>query len=76
MFKRGPKMKVTSSKYRKSQRPSSGTTSKRTASDIEYNKKKATSQAEIDRILDKISKYGYDSLTKAEKDTLFDMSKK
>lgn len=36
---------------------------------------KAT-QAEIDRILDKIRKSGYDSLTKDEKQTLFDQSKK
>lgn len=36
--------------------------------------KKAT-QAEIDRILDKIRKSGYDSLTKEEKQTLFDQTK-
>ena len=32
-------------------------------------------QAEIDRILDKIRKSGYDSLTKEEKQKLFDSSK-
>lgn len=37
--------------------------------------KKAT-QEEIDRILDKIRKSGYDSLTKEEKQTLFDQSNK
>ena len=31
-------------------------------------------QEEIDRILDKIRKSGYDSLTKEEKQTLFDSS--
>jgi membrane associated rhomboid family serine protease len=41
--------------------------------DYEYNKIKAEQQAEIDRILDKISKGGYESLTKEEKETLFRM---
>lgn len=44
--------------------------------DKEYNKQKLASQQEIDKILDKISKGGYESLTKAEKDTLFRMSSK
>ena len=39
--------------------------------DYEYNKQRAEQQAEIDRILDKISKGGYDSLTSGEKETLF-----
>jgi len=76
MFKSSPKMKVTSNKYAKTQKPTSDSQSKKTQSDKEYNKKKAINQAEIDRILDKISKNGYESLTKEEKDTLFDMSKK
>jgi membrane associated rhomboid family serine protease len=33
-------------------------------------------QSELDRILEKISKHGYDSLTKEEKKKLFDLSKK
>ncbi len=41
--------------------------------DFEYNKVKAEQQKEIDRILDKISKGGYDSLTTEEKQTLFRM---
>ena len=45
-------------------------------SDMEYNKYKAQTQEEIDRILDKIAKSGYDSLTKKEKETLFRMSNK
>ncbi len=46
---------------------------KKTSDDFEYNKMKAEKQAEIDRILDKISKAGYDSLTAEEKKTLFKM---
>ena len=42
--------------------------------DMEYNQQKAAKQEEIDRILDKIAKSGYDSLTKSEKETLFKMS--
>jgi membrane associated rhomboid family serine protease len=42
--------------------------------DMEYNRRKAQMQEEIDRILDKIAKSGYDSLTKKEKETLFKMS--
>jgi len=39
--------------------------------DREYNRQRNENQQEIDRILDKISKGGYDTLTKAEKETLF-----
>lgn len=42
-------------------------------SDEEYNRQRAEHRKNIDRILDKISKYGYDSLTKDEKETLFKM---
>jgi len=44
-------------------------------SDWNFNEKKQATQEEIDRILDKIRKSGYDSLTKDEKQTLFDQSK-
>ncbi|MDD2278234.1 MAG: rhomboid family intramembrane serine protease [Bacteroidales bacterium] len=44
--------------------------------DFEYNRVKAEQQAEIDRILDKISKGGYESLTSEEKETLFRMKGK
>lgn len=44
--------------------------------DWTYNAHKRASQEEIDRILDKIRKSGYDSLTREEKQTLFDQSKK
>jgi membrane associated rhomboid family serine protease len=42
--------------------------------DLDYNKSKVEHQKEIDRILDKIAKSGYDSLSKNEKETLFKMS--
>lgn len=42
--------------------------------DWEYNARKKARQEEVDRILDKIRKSGYDSLTKEEKQKLFDSS--
>ncbi len=60
LFKRKDKMKVT---Y------------KRPTDDFEYKKQKVEEQKEIDRILDKISQGGYDSLTKTEKEMLFKMKK-
>jgi membrane associated rhomboid family serine protease len=60
MFKRRKKMKVS---Y------------KRPVDDFEYNKSKVEEQKEIDEILDKISKAGYDSLNKSEKEKLFNMKK-
>lgn len=64
LFKAKPKLNVS---YRKN----SGI-----GNDEEYNRKKAQQQHEIDRILDKIAKGGYESLTKKEKETLFNMSDK
>ncbi len=61
LFKPRKKLKVT---YRKP------------ASDYDYNKERAEHQAKINIILDKISKGGYDSLTKEEKETLFRESQK
>ena len=43
--------------------------------DMEYNARKKQNQDEIDAILDKIRKSGYDSLTKEEKQRLFDASR-
>jgi len=60
LFKPKPKIKVTH---------------KRTETDHEYNRRKAEERAEIDRILDKIAKSGYDTLTKDEKDLLFRQGK-
>ena len=62
LFSRKPKMKVTHSR------------SKRPMSDMDYNANKRKKQSEIDRILDKIKTSGYDSLTKQEKDDLFNAS--
>ncbi|MNY32310.1 hypothetical protein D3C86_1665180 [compost metagenome] len=59
LFKRKPKLKV----VRNEQARSSG------------NKTNAVNQQEIDAILDKISKTGYDKLSKEEKETLFKASK-
>ncbi len=49
-------------------------TFKRPSNDIEYNAQKADEQKEIDKILEKISKAGYDSLSAKEKELLFKMS--
>ncbi|WP_075590362.1 rhomboid family protein [Labilibacter marinus] len=61
-FSSKPKMKVTHSR------------NKRPMSDMDYNSNKRQKQGEIDRILDKIKTSGYDSLTKKEKDDLFNAS--
>lgn len=60
-FRPKPKMKVT---YKKPM------------NDYEYNKTRADHQQQINRILEKISKGGYDSLTKEEKELLFRESQK
>jgi len=52
------------------------TEKKRPADDKEYNSQKAEEQKEIDQILDKISKAGYDSLSSREKEMLFKMGNK
>ena len=44
--------------------------------DREYNKQKNQNQKEINRILEKISKTGYDSLSSKEKEILFKQGKK
>ena len=44
---------------------------KKPVTDYEYNERKAEHQARINLILEKISKGGYDSLTKEEKEILF-----
>ncbi|MGA2407100.1 MAG: rhomboid family intramembrane serine protease [Bacteroidales bacterium] len=51
-------------------------THKKVATEYDYNKIKAEYQKQINSILDKISKGGYDSLTKEEKETLFKESQK
>ncbi len=61
-----PKMKV--------KRGSGSST--RAKTDEEYNIEAKAKQEQVDRILDKISKSGYESLSKKEKDFLFNQSKK
>lgn len=61
----GPKKSYTNPNY-----------GKRPISDDAYNRKSATKQKEINLILEKISKSGYSSLSKAEKEKLFKMSNK
>ena len=51
-------------------------THKKVATEYEYNKIKTEHQARVNSILDKISKGGYESLTKDEKETLFNESQK
>lgn len=46
------------------------------AKDYDYNARKKQQSEEIDRILDKLRKSGYASLTEEEKKSLFDASKK
>jgi len=46
---------------------------RKTETEIEYNARKVNEQMGLDKILDKISKTGYDSLTKEEKEALFRM---
>ena len=48
----------------------------RRETDEEYNARQHRNQEEIDAILDKIRKSGYDSLTKEEKQKLFDQSRR
>lgn len=50
---------------------SSRTASSRPVSDDEYNRRRADDQKRVDAILDKISKSGYENLSKAEKEFLF-----
>ena len=64
LFKEKPKVKVS---YRKDRPGATRTTT---------SEKGSYTQEEIDRILDKISEGGYESLTKDEKEKLFNASKK
>ncbi|WP_294471205.1 rhomboid family intramembrane serine protease [uncultured Bacteroides sp.] len=64
-WKRKPKMKV---------HYGGGATSRE--KDYDYNAHKKAQSEEIDRILDKLKKSGYESLTTEEKKSLFDASKR
>ena len=52
------------------------TVHKRSKSDSQFNKERTEKQKAVDLILEKISKSGYESLSKEEKATLFSASKK
>lgn len=65
LFRKNPNMKV-----------KKGGRTAQFKTDEEYNLEAKQKQAKINAILDKISRSGYDSLTKAEKDFLFTQSKK
>lgn len=50
--------------------------SSRPETDWEYNARRKREQEEVDKILDKIRRSGYDSLTREEKQRLFDSNRK
>ncbi|SNU03914.1 Membrane associated serine protease, rhomboid family [Prevotellaceae bacterium MN60] len=58
--------------YQRSRRMHAEKTGTRRETDEEYNMKQRQNQEEIDAILDKIRKSGYDSLTREEKQKLFE----
>lgn len=62
-YQRKPKMKVHYGNYSREQ-------------DYQYNARKKAQSEEVDRILDKLKKSGYESLSTEEKKSLFDASKK
>lgn len=62
--------------FRGEQRHDTRTQAGRPMTDDEYNARKRDNQRRIDEILEKISKGGYDSLTREEKDFLFKSSTK
>jgi len=70
LFRPGKKMKVA---YKKA-----GATfdARQAKTDYDYTKARAEKQKAVDHILDKISKGGYDSLTREEKEILFSESQK
>lgn len=74
-FVRQPKIKVS---YKNEQRFGSekSTRKRRSSAKKSAASNEQTSQAEIDAILDKISEKGYDALSKAEKQKLFNASNK
>jgi len=75
LFTRKPKIKVT---HRKTDKTSGGSrpSFKSSKSTPKPSKNSGVSQDEIDAILDKISEKGYESLTKEEKEKLFNASNK
>lgn len=64
-FKRKPRTKKPKFTFYKNER----------SADYEYNARKKSDEAEIDRILEKVKQGGYNSLTEEEKKRLFDASR-
>jgi hypothetical protein len=62
--------------FKRSPRSTTKVSHKKAVSDEEFNSNRKANQQTVDEILDKISKSGYESLTKAEKDILFKASNK
>ncbi|HET6225588.1 MAG TPA: rhomboid family intramembrane serine protease [Bacteroidia bacterium] len=62
--------------FKRSPRSAMKVAHKKAISDEEFNSNRKANQQTVDEILDKISKSGYESLTKAEKDILFKASNK
>lgn len=73
LFVRQPNIKVS---HRKKQKTSPASRTRKSAGKKASGAKSKSSQEEIDAILDKISQSGYESLSKDEKQKLFDASKK
>lgn len=57
-------------------KPKIRVTHRKAETDMDYNKRKSDEQKDVDRILDKIAKSGYSSLSAKEKEILFRQSKK
>jgi membrane associated rhomboid family serine protease len=57
-------------------KPKIRVTHRKASTDMDYNRRKADEQKEVDRILDKIAKSGYSSLSAKEKEILFRQSQK
>lgn len=62
--------------YGSSTRYTGSSADTRNETDWDYNARRKAQQEEVDRILDKIRRSGYDSLTREEKQRLFDNSRK
>lgn len=73
---RRPKMKATRGGRRRYQSNRNSASSGKRQQDVDYNAQSKEQEAEIDAILDKLRKNGYESLSKKEKQQLFDVSKR
>lgn len=67
---------VKNTKSKKKKNPHMHVSYKKPKTDMEYNAEKMAERKELDKILDKVAKSGYESLSKKEKETLFKMSNK